>query len=190
MRKRIPNPVSRFAVMISAMFGKEGSEEEAIAIFSRPESADLRKLPPYTRGIVTDFLSRFGLTPNSFKMPYMIQKDIHTIERLILLISDLREETLDKRGIRRRLAELMDLLPANLRQSYLGFFESLEFKSFDEIYNGMSKLRLELLESIFKRLRAFYPKTETSRLFRMIVSSLKMKEEEKIRIMDRMEYID
>jgi tetratricopeptide (TPR) repeat protein len=190
MRKRIPNPVSRFAVMISAMFGKEGSEEDAIAIFSKPESADLRKLPPYTRGVVTDFLSRFGLTPNSFKMPYMIQKDIHTIERLILLISDLRDETLDKHGIRRRLAELMDSLPANLRQSYLGFFESLEFKSFDEIYNGLSKLRLELLESIFKRLRAFYPKTETSRLFRMIVSSLKMKEDEKIRIIDRLEYID
>jgi tetratricopeptide (TPR) repeat protein len=190
MRKRIPNPVSRFAVMISAMFGKDGSGEGAAAIFSKPESVDLRKLPPYTRGIVTDFLSRFGLTPNSFKMPYMIQKDIRTVERLMALISELREESLDKGGIRRRLAELMDFLPANLRQSYLGFFESLEFKSFDEIYNGLSKLRLELLESIFKRLRAFYPKTETSRLFRLIVSSLRMKEEDKMRIIDRMNYID
>jgi tetratricopeptide (TPR) repeat protein len=190
MRKRIPNPVSRFAVMVSAMFGKEGSEKDAIAVFSKPETADMRKLPPYTRGIMTDFLSRFGLTPNSFKMPFMIQKDIHTAERLISLIGEMREETLDKRGIRKKLAELMDALPANLRQSYLAFFESLEFKSFDETYNGLLKLRMDLLESVFRRLRAFYPKAETSRLFRMIVSSLKMKEEEKIRIMDRMDSLE
>jgi tetratricopeptide (TPR) repeat protein len=190
MRKRIPNPVSRFAVMISAMFGKEGSDKDAIAIFSKPETADLRKLPPYTRGVMTSFLSRFGLTPSSFKMPFMIQKDIRTVEKLMALISELRDEKLDKRGIRRRLAELMDLLPANLRQSYLNFFESVEFKSFDEIYNGLSRLRMELFGSISKRLGAFYPKAEASRLFRLIVSSLKMKEEEKIRIMDKMDSAD
>jgi tetratricopeptide (TPR) repeat protein len=190
MRKRIPNPVSRFAVMISAMFSREGSEKDAIAIFSKPETADLRRLPPYTRGIMTSFLSRFGLTPSSFKMPFMIQKDIRTVEKLMALISDMREEKLDRRGIRRRLAELMDLLPANLRQAYLNFFESIESKSFDEIYNGLSKLRMGLFESISKRLRAFYPRTEASRLFRLVVASLKMKEEDKIKIIDRMDSAD
>jgi hypothetical protein len=189
-KKKIPNPVSRFAVMILVMFGKDGSAKEAMDLFSKPESIDVRKLPPYTRGMVTDFLSRFGLTPKSFRMPYMIQKDICTIDKLLALFADMREKDIDKRAIRRRMAEIMDLLPGPLRQSYLAFFEAIESKSFDEIYNGLSKLRTEMLESIFRRLGAFYPGAEASRMFRMIVSSLKMKEEEKVRIMDRMDYID
>jgi hypothetical protein len=49
-------------------------------------------------------------------------------------------------------------------------------------------MRKEMIETIFMKLRAFYGKEETVRIFRLIISSIELDEEEKIRILKSMEY--
>jgi tetratricopeptide (TPR) repeat protein len=188
IKKRIPNPVIRFSMMIGIIFSKKENEDELVEFFSRSDLSDLNDLPIYTRGIVSDFLSKFGLTRQSFKMPYIIQQNISAAEDMILLIKQLKEEKISKEGIQGKARDIYPYLPKEDAKEYAEFFELIRDSSYGEIYSRLEKMKIGIIETIFRKLRAFYGKEETLRIFRLIISSIDLEEDEKVEILKRMEY--
>jgi tetratricopeptide (TPR) repeat protein len=188
IKEKIPNPVIRFGLIIGLMFSKKGREKELLDFFSQADFSDLRGLPVYTRGIVSDFLSKFGLTKQSFKMPYTIQQNISATEKVIGMIKQLREERIGKEGIRDMARDVYPYLRKENAKDYASFFETVGNASYGEIYNRLESLKGDMVETIFRKLRAFYGKEETVRIFRLIISSLELGEEEKVKILKRTEY--
>jgi len=188
IKKRIGNPVLRFGLMVGLLFSKKGREEELIDFFSKADFSDLRRLPLYTRGVVSDFLSKFGLTRQSFKMPYTIERNIAATEDIIRVMKALGKEKISKAQVQRRVRESYAYLSRESAGRYMNFFERIGDASYGEIYSKLEILKSEMIETIFRKLRAFYGKEETIRIFRLIVSSLELGEEDKVRILRKMEY--
>ncbi len=167
---------SRFEALIYFLIRGRSDEEKSFVLnHLKSYGFDLDELPPYTRGVIKEFRSKFGIG-GDVKIPYFISEDIQLIAKVNRILVELMNDRLlpDK-----ALKEVMKLVPRSVKESLV-----ISDDVVDKMYavEFIKKVIKRLLERMRDRALAFFDISRVKSIVKATISTLSLSDYDKLNI--------